>query len=631
MKFKMLMHMNSASWNRSLGRRLCLALALSQLGFGVFAQAGLQYQGGEYLPAGRAVGDQTHPALAVGISRSALVWQENTDGDGNAIKVRLLGAQFSGLTAATYANTTTVGDQENASCVTLPNGDFFLAWQSGLRGAQRIIGRILGNDGVFRTGEIEISAGSGARSPKVVANQDSSITVVWTQAGVDSDMDAVLARTLNPAGIPQTPPTQLNLVESYNQRDAVAVALGDGSLFIAWISENPNGTQVATVVGRKFNPALVATSGEITLTPGKNPCVAPALVKMADRIMLAWGEFQIEAPENGWDLMAKPLTFNGAPLASARRITAKQTGDQGDLSLVSNGETILAAFSSTLLDGSGLGIGIQQLGVDGTPADFDLVANTTKRQNQVRPALAIGPSGAALAAWVGFGSAESGTDLFAQRIGKSEAALPAPNAPIAVALSSSKIRVACAEVAGLPISKYLIFVDGSPTPTESSSPFVSMGGFAPETEHRFSVAYRMLDGRVTPQSSEQVAVTWGEDDNADGLPDSWQAKYFGSIVSSWPLAGADSDGDGNSNRDEFLAGTNPADGSSALRTSLENTQLGTLLAWNTLPGGLYQIQASSDLVNWTDVGGIRLASGTRESVLVQDAPVNSYFRVTCLR
>ncbi len=625
------MHMNSASRNRSLGRRLCLALGLSQLGFGVFAQADLQYQGGEYLPAGRAAGDQTHPALAVGPSRSALVWQENTDGDGSGIKVRLLGAQFSGLTAATYANTAVAGDQENASCATLPNGDFFVAWQSGVRGAQRIIGRILGSNGVFRTGEIEISSGIGARAPKVVANRDSSVTVVWTQAGVDSDMDAVLGRTLNPAGLPQTPPTQLNMVESYNQRDAAAVALGDGSLFIAWISENPNGAQVATVVGRKFEPALVATSGEIALTPGKNPCVAPALVKLADRIMLAWGEFQIDAPENGWDLMAKPITFTGAPLSSARRITAKQAGDQGDLSLAFNGEIILAAFSSTLLDGSGLGIGIQQLSVDGTPADFDLVANTTKRQNQVRPALGVGPSGAALAVWVGFGSAESGTDLFAQRIGKSEATLPAPNAPIAVALSSSKIRVACADAAGLPVSKYLVFVDGSPTPTESSSPFLSVGGFAPETEHRFSVAFKMLDGRVTPQSLEQVAVTWGEDDNADGLPDSWQAKYFGSAASAWPIAGADSDGDGNSNRDEFLAGTNPADGSSALRTSLENTQLGTLLAWNTLPGGLYQIQASSDLVNWTDVGGIRLASGTRESVLVQDAPVNSYFRVTCLR
>jgi hypothetical protein len=126
-------------------------------------------------------------------------------------------------------------------------------------------------------------------------------------------------------------------------------------------------------------------------------------------------------------------------------------------------------------------------------------------------------------------------------------------------------------------------------------------------------------------------VTWSDDDNADGLPDNWQVKYFGPIASFWPLPGADSDGDGNSNRDEFLAGTNPADGSSALRTSIENTQLGTLLVWNSLPGGLYQIQASSDLINWSDVGGIRLASGNRESVLVQDVPVNSYFRVTCLR
>ena len=631
MKFKMLMHMKSAYRNCLLGRPLCLALGLTQLGFAGSAQAELQYQGGEYFPAGRIGGDQTHPALAVGTSRSALVWQENTDGDGNAIKVRLLGAQFSGLTAATYANLTTAGDQENAACATLPNGDFFLAWQSGVRGSQRIIGRVLGNDGVFKTGEIEISSGTGARVPRVVANPDSSATIVWTQSGVDADMDAVLARVLNSAGAPQTPATQLNVAESFNQRDAVAASLLDGSLFVAWISENPNATQAATVVGRKFDTALTATSGEIALTPGKNPCASPSLVKVADRLMLAWSEFQIETPDNGWDLMAKPITFGGASLASARRITAKQAGDQGDLSLASNGETILAAFSSAALDGSGVGIGIQQISADGIPANFDLVANTTKRQNQVRPTLGVASSGSALAVWVGFGSAETGTDLFAQRIGQSEAALPAPNAPIAVALSSSRIRVACPDGAGLPIAKYLVFVDGNSTPTESPSPFVSLGGFAPETQHRFAVAFKMLDGRITPQSPEQVAVTWGEDDNADGLPDSWQVKHFGPVASAWPLPSADSDGDGNSNRDEFLAGTDPLDSSSALRTSIESTQLGTRLAWNTLPGGLYQIQASSDLVTWNDVGGIRLASGALESVLVQDVPANSYFRVTCLR
>lgn len=631
MKFSMLMHMNSAPWKRSVGRPLCLALGLSQLGFGGFAQAELQYQGGEHFPAGKAIGDQTHPALAVGTGRSALVWQENTDGDGNAIKVRLLGAQFSGLTAATYANTTTTGDQENASCATLPNGDFFLAWQSGVRGAQRIMGRILGNDGVFRTGEIEVSPGTGARSPKIVTHRNSSVTVIWTQSGVDADMDAVLARTLSSAGALQTSPIQLNLVESYNQRDVVATSLDDGSLFFAWISENPNATQAATVVGRKFDAALVPISGEIALTPGKNPCTSPSLVKLTDRLMLAWGEFQIDAPENGWDLLAKPITFSGASLSSAQRITAKQAGEQGELSLASNGETAIAAFSSTSLDGSGLGIGIQQLSADGTRADFDLVVNTTKRQNQVRPTLGVGPSGVAMVVWVGFGSAESGTDLFAQRIGKSGVALPAPNTPIAVALSSSKIRVACADAAGLPIASYLVFVDGNPTPSESVSPYLTVGGFAPQTEHRFSLAFRMLDGRVTPQSPEQVAVTWGDDDNADGLPDSWQVKHFGPVASAWPLPGADSDGDGISNRDEFLAGTNPIDSSSALRTSIENTQLGTLLAWNSQPGGLYQIQASSDLVTWNDVGGIRLASAGRESVLVQDVPSNSYFRVTCLR
>lgn len=597
--------------------------------FGV--ASALKFDGAEYLPLGKLPGDQVFPVVTLNSGNGIVVWQDNTDGSGLAVRGRLLSSQFTGVFPPFYVNSTFADDQENAYCVALPNGDFFLTWQSGARSAQRIIGRVLGSDGVFRTGEIEISVGTGARAPKAVVNRDSSVTVIWTQTGIDADMDAVVARTLSSAGAPQTSPVQLNVVENHNQRDPVAVSLGDGSLFVVWISENPFGAQAATVVGRKLDSSLSPTSGEIGITPGKNPCAAPVLIKLADRIVVAWSEFQLDMPENGWDLLAKPIAFNGAALGSARRITARQQGDQGDLCLAFNGDKIFAAFTSAALDGSGLGIGMQELDAEGNPVDLDLVANTTRRQNQVRPAMSFGPSGSGLVVWVGFGSAESGMDLFAQRIGKTDAALPAPSAPIAVALSSSKIRVACSDAAGLPVAKYLVFMDGSSTPTESVTPYVTVGSLTPESEHRFSVALMMLDGRVTPQSPSQTAVTWSEDENADGLPDSWQAKFFGSNSSFWPPPNADTDGDRNSNRDEFLAGTNPADSTSALRTSLESTPLGTLLVWNSRPGGLYQIQASSDLVGWSDVGGIRLASGERESVLMQDVPANSYFRINCLR
>jgi sugar lactone lactonase YvrE len=48
----------------------------------------------------------------------------------------------------------------------------------------------------------------------------------------------------------------------------------------------------------------------------------------------------------------------------------------------------------------------------------------------------------------------------------------------------------------------------------------------------------------------------------DGIPDSWRVQYFGSVSDPRALATADPDGDGASNYQEYLGGTNPVDANS---------------------------------------------------------------------
>jgi PKD repeat protein len=62
------------------------------------------------------------------------------------------------------------------------------------------------------------------------------------------------------------------------------------------------------------------------------------------------------------------------------------------------------------------------------------------------------------------------------------------------------------------------------------------------------------DGGEACQSFE-IAVSFVDAD-ADGLPDSWEVHYFGSIAGQ--DGGSDSDHDGVTDHDEFLAGTDPA-------------------------------------------------------------------------
>jgi hypothetical protein len=86
---------------------------------------------------------------------------------------------------------------------------------------------------------------------------------------------------------------------------------------------------------------------------------------------------------------------------------------------------------------------------------------------------------------------------------------------------------------------------------------------------------------------------------SDGMPDSWMSLHFGtSDPSGNPLhaASADFDGDGISNLDEFLAGTNPTDSNSALR--ITSAAPGQGVNFTSRPGDLYQIDVTSDLKTW---------------------------------
>ena len=123
----------------------------------------------------------------------------------------------------------------------------------------------------------------------------------------------------------------------------------------------------------------------------------------------------------------------------------------------------------------------------------------------------------------------------------------------------------------------------------------------------------------------------GLDSHGIGRLDDWQRLYFGADATSWPQPSVDSDGDGVDNRNEFLAGTSPTNGSSVLRVAMIPSQQGVLLQWNSIPGAMYQPQWSSNLKEWTDLGAPRLSAGTVDSVDGGEAPGGAYFRVNFLR
>ena len=586
--------------------------------------------GGEYRPAGSLKGDQLFPSLSLNSTGGVVVWEDNTDGDGQGIRGRLLGGQFTGLMEPFNANQTVVGDQERPVVSTLADGSHFIAWQSGKKGSQVIVGRRLGRNGLFAGNEIEISGSGDHRNVRLAALADGSVAATWVTRQSGETMDEVSLAVISAEGAVGATQT-VNQTHAFNQRDAAIAVNGNQQILVAFASESVGSVATASVKARLFSKDGSPLGAEFTVSPGTTPAAAPAVVATAGGWLAAWSQFNVDDFSAGWDVVAQALQANGLAAASSVTVNAKTSGSQTKPSLAKAAGDVLVAYESEGLDGFANGIGARILTEAGVPSGEEFAVNTNSRGDQANPSLGSDSEGRFLVAWTSFEGLANGIEIKGQRLSRSQVALSAPSAPYVVATSSSRLQVSWPQLDGLAVARYEVTVDGSAIAASTGDNFLNLSGLAPASTHTVRLAYVLADGRRSPASSEVSGTTWGSDENADGLPDDWQTKYFGADADQWPAAATDSDGDGKTNREEFLAGTSPTDKASSLRTLLTLTPAGRKLSWTTVPGALYQIQTSADMSTWSDYGGKRLATGVEDFTIIDPATDSTYFRVNFLR
>ena len=123
-----------------------------------------------------------------------------------------------------------------------------------------------------------------------------------------------------------------------------------------------------------------------------------------------------------------------------------------------------------------------------------------------------------------------------------------------------------------------------------------------------------------PAGLTRLDLTLGVDSDGDGLPDAWEQMlidmYGGTLADINP--DDDTDGDGISNLDEFLAGTHAFDPLEGFRLSiLEVVNNNSRLELLVIRGRNYSLQSSYDLQQWTPVS-FRVLSGGVPGPLVSD-------------
>ena len=147
-------------------------------------------------------------------------------------------------------------------------------------------------------------------------------------------------------------------------------------------------------------------------------------------------------------------------------------------------------------------------------------------------------------------------------------------------------------------------------------------------DHSIGVLFEKDDySRIT---FVRVEAEWlmnpSADADGDGMPDAWELLH--GLNASANDAALDSDGDGVSNRDEYAAGTDPANATSVLGVTAY--EAGGVFRWKSVPGRSYVIEESGNLGAWQVVPGLPVvlaASGDTAVALPLEEGGKRFYRV----
>ncbi|HTS18944.1 MAG TPA: hypothetical protein VMP11_15330 [Verrucomicrobiae bacterium] len=197
--------------------------------------------------------------------------------------------------------------------------------------------------------------------------------------------------------------------------------------------------------------------------------------------------------------------------------------------------------------------------------------------------------------------------------------------------TNSSITLAGTCLSPFGVASVTVNGNGASTANSYSNWSAVIGGLAVGTN---TLTVTATDQYIPPDVATNVVhiiyATGSYDGNGDGLPDAWQLQYFGCVTCASAAPGNDADGDGMSNLEEFLAGTDPTNGAASFRiTNIVDDGEDILITWTMGAGRTNALQAATgdyDTNNYADIFIVTNTVGSVTNYLDAGAATNSSSR-----
>jgi hypothetical protein len=311
------------------------------------------------------------------------------DGNGHGVYAQRFDSAGNPAGAEFLVNTTTTGNQGNAS-VAVYDAGFVVTWESPDTDSGGVYAKRYDSAGVVATAEFKVNGSDTGlqRRPDVAADNGGAFVICYENRPLASY--EILCRRYNSSAVLQGTEISANSTTVGDQQLPTVGRASNGDFTVAWQSSNDQDGDEIGVVMRRYNNAGTALTGEAVVnntTAGNQS--QPALgMNASGAFVLSWSSDLQDGSSTG--VIAQRFTSAGAESGAEFVVNSFTTGAQNNPAVALNAAgDFMVSWVSANQDGSLTGVYAQRYTAAGAAVGVEFRVNTTTTNFQEEPDITL--------------------------------------------------------------------------------------------------------------------------------------------------------------------------------------------------------------------------------------------------